>query len=148
MKTIIMILMIYFIFKLLTGELGIKFIERLVTKKMKKAANKGNPIAQSNLGFNYHTGKGIVQDFSKAFYWFEKAANKRNPIAQSYLGQMYYNGYGVTQDYSKAYVWINVAVVNNEDAKSIRDDIIKDLSPEQVKKGQKLSQELYNKIYK
>lgn len=67
------------------------------------AADKGNDMAQNNLGVMYcYNDKGLTQDFSKAFSLFEKSAAKNNRLAFLNLGEMYKNGEGVEIDYKKA----------------------------------------------
>ncbi|KAF9111591.1 hypothetical protein BGX27_004681, partial [Mortierella sp. AM989] len=51
-----------------------------------KAADQGNAIAQYNLGVMYRDGKGVSQDYFKAFELYQKAADQENAIAQSSLG--------------------------------------------------------------
>ena len=46
----------------------------------------------------YYRGKGITQDYNKAFELLEKSANQGLSIAQYNLGLMYHNGDGVKQD--------------------------------------------------
>jgi TPR repeat protein len=36
---------------------------------MKKAADKGNGIAQSCLGVYYHIGEGVEKDLKQAIFW-------------------------------------------------------------------------------
>ena len=43
-------------------------------------------------------GKGVKQDYKKAFEWYEKAATQGIAEAQNNLGVMYDDGYGVRQD--------------------------------------------------
>ena len=46
-----------------------------------KAAEKGNPKAQYNLGYCYENGIGIVSNRDEARSWYEKAAEKGNSDA-------------------------------------------------------------------
>jgi len=49
----------------------------------------------------------------------------------------------------KAYAWFSVASVNSFDkAKNYRDAALKKLNQQQIEEGQKLAEEIYNKIYK
>ena len=51
-----------------------------------KAAEQGRPIAQLNLGNCYHDGKGILQDYNKAYEYYKKSAEQGNADAQTKLG--------------------------------------------------------------
>lgn len=70
-----------------------------------EAAERGDAIAQSNLGGMYLEGRGVPQDYSEAVKWFRKAVEQGSASAQSHLGLMYAKGQGVAQDYSKARTW-------------------------------------------
>lgn len=65
-------------------------------------AEKGNPIAQNNLGYCYGTGYGVSQDYNEAVKWYRKAAEQGNAYAQYNLGILYEQGNGVSQDYNEA----------------------------------------------
>jgi len=43
-------------------------------KWFRKAAEQGDAVAQSNLGFMYHQGLGVQQDFIQAYVWLGFAA--------------------------------------------------------------------------
>ena len=38
-------------------------------------ANLGDASSQAELGLIYYYGRGVPQDYSKAFYWLQQAAN-------------------------------------------------------------------------
>ena len=72
----------------------------------KPLAERGNVLAQSNLGYMYAQGEGVPQNYIEAVKWYRKAAEQGNAREQSYLGYMYSNGHGVTQDDKEAVKWI------------------------------------------
>lgn len=78
-------------------------------KDLEQKARDGNATAQKNLGVIHYYGKGVEQDDTKAFEWFEKAAQQGDANAQCDLGTMYYNGDGVQQDDNKAFEWYSNA---------------------------------------
>lgn len=45
----------------------------------RKAAEQGNALAQYNLGFMYHEGRGVSQDTVQAHVWFNLAASELPP---------------------------------------------------------------------
>ena len=68
-----------------------------------KAAKRGYPKAQNNIGVLYHDGKGVKQDYKKAMDWYNKAASQYNGAAFGNIGWMYQHGEGVSVDYKKAF---------------------------------------------
>ena len=71
------------------------------------AANRGDPIAQNQLGVKYAQGEnGLPRDDVKAVEWYRKAANQGLPKAQTNLGDMYFYGRGgLSQSYLDAQSW-------------------------------------------
>ena len=78
-----------------------------------KAAT-GDAAAQMKLGWVYANGKGVSQDYEKAFEWWSKAAEQGNTGAQFHLGWMYANGKGVPKDYVMAHMFLNIAGANGD----------------------------------
>lgn len=58
--------------------------------ELKAKAQAGDAGAQSSLGFRYHTGQGISQNYALAVYWYRKAAEQGDAYAQANLGVCYY----------------------------------------------------------
>ena len=87
--------------------------EELV-KILETRAENGDVDAQDLLGYAYDTGRGVKQDYIKAFEWREKAAEQGDAISQFSLGWMYANGEGVNQDYAKAKGWYKQACDNGD----------------------------------
>ena len=75
----------------------------------RKAAEKGNAIAQYNLGAAYHYGNGVPQDHVKGVYWDKLAADQGFAEAQANLGFAYHNGHVFPKDDIKAAVWYRKA---------------------------------------
>ncbi|MFA0633129.1 tetratricopeptide repeat protein [Vibrio breoganii] len=75
----------------------------------KKAANQGNAEAQTNLGWMYETGTGVIENHKEAVRWYEKAANQGNAEAQTSLGWMYETGTGVIENHKEAVRWYEKA---------------------------------------
>ena len=111
-----------------------------------KAAEQGNAIAQSNLGLMYYHGDGVPEDDKEAVKWYRKAAEQGDAEAQYNLGLMYDKGEGVLEDSVTAYAWCNIAAVNGHElAKSQKLNLAKNMTPEQIAKGQELSKEMVKK---
>jgi len=79
----------------------------------RKAADRGDALAQSQLGWLYATGHGVPQDYGQAVIWFRKAADQGDAQAQFNLGIAFKNGQGVPQDYSQATEWYRKAADQN-----------------------------------
>ena len=60
-----------------------------------KSAQKGDSIAQCNLGKCYYYGREVSRDYEKAFKWYLKSANNGCADGQCSLGYCYaINGFG------------------------------------------------------
>jgi len=113
----------------------------------RKAADQGVVMAQINLGVMYEDGKGALQDYQEALNWYRKAADQGYAIAQFKLGAMYADGKGVLQDKAEAYAWLNIASVGGcKEFISRRDEVLKQMTPDQMTEGQKKAKEYLLKI--
>ena len=114
---------------------------------LKKSAEKGDACAQCNLGWMYHTGQGVPQDYQQAVYWYTKAAEQGSASAQCNLGVMYAKGQGVPQNYKYAYVWSNLAASKGlENAKHNRDLFAEKLTPQTLAEAQDLAAKIQYQI--
>jgi TPR repeat protein len=68
---------------------------------IEQEAEKGDPIAQSNLGFLYENKK----QYTQAAYWYNKSAMQGYGPAQYNIGVAYRYGRGVSQNLQKASEW-------------------------------------------
>ena len=75
----------------------------------KSLAERGSPVAQSNLGLLYYNSLGVSQDYAEAMKWFRKAADQGDAVGQYYMGLMYYDGKTVPQNYAEATKWFRKA---------------------------------------
>ena len=75
----------------------------------RKAADRGNAVAQHSLGLMYRNGFGVPQDFGEAINWYRKAADQGFAPAQASLGAMYEMGQGGPRDYEEATKWYHLA---------------------------------------
>ena len=81
-------------FELWMRRSGIQFL--------RKAADKGNALAQDAMGMAYWSGIGVQGDRRTAFEWYQKAASKHYPDALLHLARCYRNGDGIEQNYAMA----------------------------------------------
>jgi TPR repeat protein len=116
-----------------------------------KAAQQGHVNAQYKLGSSYHNFRyeeNVPQDSNRAVYWLTKAAEQGYVQAQYKLGHMYEYGDVAPQDYKQAFFWYTKAAEQNHYfAKKDRDKMLEKMSQSQIEEVQKLSKELYEKIY-
>lgn len=114
-------------------------------QKLLPLAEQGNPIAQFNIGFMYSKGQGVVQNDSKAAFWFQKSASQGFPQAQFAIGLIYeykyYHGESVTDNLILAHMLFNLAAVNG-DPKYInsRDRVAEHLTQFQISRAQNLAE--------
>lgn len=67
------------------------------------------PNTTAGMGERYLLGRGVSQDYQKAFVYFSKAAEEGDVFAQNELGYLYAAGKGTPQDNAKALVWYKQA---------------------------------------
>jgi TPR repeat protein len=105
-------------------------------------ADKGNDMAEFNLGLMYYDGKGVTQDYAAAAQWFERAANQGYIKAQHNLGEMYAIGQGVKKDYVQSYKWLSIcAAGGNQTCADHRDWVAKKLNGSKLSAAQRLAKE-------
>jgi hypothetical protein len=110
-------------------------------------------MAQCQSGFKYYCGKGVPEDFAKAFKWFEKSALQGNALAQYQLARMYSHGLVVPKNDAKAYAWASICRAMNDASLKVfnttfADDLPKFMKiPEgQIPQAQALAAELFEQI--
>lgn len=71
-------------------------------KEWRSLAEQGDANAQSNLGWMYDNGFGVLEDDKEAAKWYRLAADQGEAGAQFNLGWMYAYGLGVLEDDKEA----------------------------------------------
>ena len=109
-------------------------------------AERGDPRAETMLGYMYYTGNGVAQSYAAAADWYTRSAHQGDPDAQYLLGLMYDKGLGVDLDVIRAYKWLNLAAAhaprgNREAYVRIRDAVAGKMTSDQLVIGQKLAVE-------
>lgn len=103
-------------------------------------AEQGDACAQFNLGHMYRTGLGVPQDYQQAMFWDRQSAERGNAAAEFNLGVSYYNGQGVPQDYVLAHVWLSLSAIQGDaDAVRHRNRVVTKMTPEQIKRAERLA---------
>jgi len=77
--------------------------------KAKEKAEKGDAVAQFNLGCSYYIGDGVSKDSVEAIKWYKTSAEQGCPEGQSALGYCYFEGKGVIKDEAEAVKWFRKA---------------------------------------
>ena len=114
--------------------------------KTKAKAETGNSVAQFNLGSMYWSGEGVLIDHKQAVNWYRKAAEQGHANAQYNLGGMYEVGHGIQENLVTAYAWAKIAQANgNKGAPKFKSLLEKEMTPDQITKGEALSKEMIKK---
>ena len=79
----------------------------------RKAAERGDAVAQFNLGMIYCIGNDAPQNYDEAVNWFRKAAEQGHAAAQCNLGWCCEYGNGTHQDFKEAVKWYRKAAQQN-----------------------------------
>ena len=87
---------------ILAEKLATSMKSKNTSNSMEILAEQGNAKAQYLVGASYLGGFGVLQDYKKAFEWYQKAANQGNVDAQNGLGRIYLEGNGVRPNKAKA----------------------------------------------
>ncbi|NGZ29493.1 MAG: sel1 repeat family protein [Magnetococcales bacterium] len=113
----------------------------------RKAAEKGNPVAQFYLATLYRDGLGVPQSDLEKVKWLSRASEQGDFHAQYALARSYLNGDGVQRDLLLAHQWMSLSAsrcmddVDNRElcnhASAERDEIASELTPHQIIELQK-----------
>jgi TPR repeat protein len=120
------------------GEDGLAAYQRgdyaLALRLWQPLADRGDAVAQNNLGVLYANGSGVPQDWLMAITWYQKAADQGYATAQYNLGVRFADGgHGILQNYVRAYYWLNLAAAAGiKDAASARDTVAAKMTQTQI----------------
>jgi len=108
----------------------------------RKAAEQGDASAQLALGFMYLYGQSVDFDTKKTVYWWHKAAEQGSADAQFKLGYIYTQGSYLEKDIIKAYMWLSLAADRKHRQAAVRrDEVAKQMTPQQLAEAQRLAHE-------
>ncbi len=113
----------------------------------RKGAERGQPLAQFNLGLMYYKGRGAAQDYTEAVKWWRLSAEKGFAEALNNLGMMSGNGDGVAEDYVEAHKWFDLAAWRHppgqKQRKSVRDRdfLARKMTSAQIAEAERLAAE-------
>ena len=112
-----------------------KFEEAM--QELLPAARSGNAEAEELIGIMYAMGLGVERDDVRAFEWYLRSALKGHPGAQSGIGWYYEIGRGLpAPDLIRAYTWYVLSAIGGDpDAAISQEEVVKKMTPEQIKKA-------------
>ncbi|RVU84854.1 sel1 repeat family protein [Leucothrix sargassi] len=111
-------------------------------------AQAGNADAEELIGVMYAMGLGVKKDDRRAFEWYMRASMKAHPGAQSGIAWHYEVGRGVEVDLVRAYMWYVLSAIGGDpDAAISQEEVIKKMTPEQVKEAQILIEDYKPHLY-
>lgn len=119
---------------------------------LRPLAERGDPQAQTYLGFMYEFGRGVPQNYTEAFKWYCLAAEQDHAFAQYQLGLLYDKGFGVKRDFVEAHKWLNLAAAhaprgNREDWVRVRDAVASKMSTPHIALAQRRAEEWRSKRF-
>jgi hypothetical protein len=112
-------------------------------RRAAETGGSGFAGAQNNFGDMFENGEGVPKSAADAVYWYTRSALQGEPTAYLSLGSCFAEGIGVKKDLVEAYFWLALAIPrlsdggNKNAAKSKISEIEKQMSPEQIQKGQR-----------
>ena len=124
-----------------------KFEEAM--KELLPAARSGNADAEELIGIMYAMGLGVQKDDFRAFDWYLRSSMKGHPGAQSGVGWYYQTGRGMpAPDLIIAYTWYVLSAIGGDpDAAISQEEVIKKMTPEEIKQAHVLIDDYKSWIY-
>tara|TARA_B100000900_G_C20363835_1_gene627458 strand:+ start:152 stop:622 length:471 start_codon:yes stop_codon:yes gene_type:complete len=124
-----------------------KFQEAM--KELIPAARSGNADAEELIGIMYAMGLGVQRDDIRAFDWYLRSSMKGHPGAQSGVGWYYETGRGMpAPDLIRAYTWYVLSAIGGDpDAAISQEEVIKKMTPEEIKQAHVLINDYKSWIY-
>lgn len=112
-------------------------------------AQTGNADAEELIGSMYALGAGVQRDDIRAFEWYLRASMRGHPGAQSGIGWYYEVGRGMpSPDLIRGYAWYTLSAIGGDpDAAISLEEIVKKMTPEQIKKSQAVIKDYRAHIY-
>ncbi len=110
------------------------------------AAEKGEGIAQFNLGQMYIQGQGVEINYKESAKWFRLAAAQGVAIAQYQLAMMYYLGRGVQESNVIAFALYQISAAGNSSkenpANAMTASLVKSISDSDLRAAKMLALEM------
>jgi len=114
-----------------------------------QGAEQGSMAAQVDLAYMLYNGLGGERDYGKALAFYEKAAFQGDPLAQANTGLMYATGTGTDMDRARGYAWYSLAASRGNTTAAInRNELMSEMSWEELNRAQAISLDLYRRVEK
>ncbi len=118
-------------------------------KWLDQGARQGSMAACTDLAYLYYHGLGGERDYEKALALYEQAALQGDVLAQANTGLMYATGTGTGMDRAKGYAWYSLAASRGNTVAAInRNQLMVEMSWEELNRAQAISLELYRRVEK
>ncbi|WP_299421847.1 SEL1-like repeat protein [uncultured Shimia sp.] len=91
------------------GTLAIAQTGEGVAPEVSDTGQEYTPQEMYDLGMQFHSGEGVLQNFASAGEWFGRAAQQGHVAAQNRWGQYLFTGYGGTADPATGLLWLKAA---------------------------------------
>lgn len=105
-----------------------------------RAAQNGSSVGDVEYAILLFNGEGVMKNESKAAQYFRRAAAKGSAIAQNRLARLLVSGRGVPVNKVDAAAW-HILAVGQGLADPWLDDALRDMTPDEKKKAEKLAGE-------
>ena len=113
---------------------------------LKPLAEKGNAVAQYNVGAMYdYGGMGVTQNYAEAIMWYGMAADQGEADARYNLGMLYFLGKGVQKNLIASYALVKLSnSLNNSqaDTAAVSDKLLTTMSPQQIAAGTEVARQM------
>ena len=112
-------------------------------------AQTGNADAEELIGSMYALGLSVPRDDVRAFEWYLRASLRGHAGAQSGIGWYYEVGRGMpAPDLIRGYAWYTLSAIGGDpDAAISMEEIVKKMTPDQIKKSHILVKDYRAHIY-
>ena len=112
-------------------------------------AQRGDPVAETDVGMMYYGGLGVPLDRAEGVKWFMSSAKHGTPGGEVDMGIAYATGEGIRQDRLQAYMWFSLAAdQGSASGVRYRDRITTELKPDEVQRAQDMANTCRNSNFK
>jgi TPR repeat protein len=109
-------------------------------KLLMPLAQRGDPVAETDVGIMYYGGLGVPVDRAEGVKWFMSSAKQGTLGGEVDMGIAYATGEGIRQDRLQAYMWFSLAAdQGSASAVRYRDHITTELKPDEVQRAQDMA---------
>ncbi len=112
-------------------------------------AQRGDPVAETDVGMMYYGGLGVPLDRAEGVKWFMSSAKQGTLGGEVDMGIAYATGEGIGKDRLQAYMWFSLAAdQGSASGVRYRDRIATELKPDEVRRAQDMANTCRNSHFK